>query len=100
MRVYNQKFTKQVRSYVNSYELFCNVTAINKRFYGRWIRRMVIDNPVMKEGVDYFRSHIKMGFGRGYKNTFLLTKPTAIAICVSTRTIVAKNVRLYIEETF
>lgn len=93
-------FSYKGSRYVSSHQLYI---ALNKppRQYYRWIRYNLTSNVTIKNNVDYrrniyYRDHLSYA---GTKD-FLLRRHVAIALCMMTRSMRAKEVKLFLMTNF
>lgn len=89
--------------YISGFQLYTNLGyKLNKYpLFGRWIRRKIVNNCVLKEGEDY-RLRKKWDIrdsrpGRPRKD-FWITTFVAKSICISTSTALAKKTKILIED--
>lgn len=83
--------------YFSCYEMYLALGKNHVNFR-RWVKEVVINNPVLLKDSDYVLVDFKKNTSGRKRIHVLLTKETAISICVMSRTVLGNKLRKHIEE--
>lgn len=80
----------------SSLELY-NAIGRNPKHYYRWKKRYILSNQTLQHTVDYSVKQLAYNKKAGETEDLFISISLAKSLLINERTIVAKNVRLYIE---